>query len=647
MASTVEGFDASAAAEPAGKLAAAPAAAAAAPAEGEAPATRDQLRLKGVIGFNGKVTGGLRLHPDDKHILFPLGSTLVKKHLLNNTQTFLQRDGHDQTVSCMAVSRDGRLMASGQVSHIGFPAVAIVWDLDTCEVRHRLSLHKGKVEALAFSASGKYLATLGGEDDKRVIVWDVATGVAICGAQASNENSLCVSWFNGNEEQFVTGGVRNLRVWTIDRENRKLRSQDVALGQLKRHILCMSLDDDDQRLYCGTSTGDVLKVNLRHAAFEKLGPQKHSFSRGVHALVRTARGNLVAGCGDGTVAVLRADTMRCVRKMKIDGFVSSLELNAAGDHFFVGTRECNVYLVHLASFDYELRTTCHSSGINDVAFPHGYSELFATCSNNDLRVWNSRDRTELLRIQVPNKECLCAAFSVDGKLILSGWSDGKIRAFLPQSGKLKWLLNDAHAGGVTALACTADSRTIVSGGNDGNVRVWSVGGGLRKMVASMKEHKQRVNSIQLNEDDSQCISSSSDGSCIVWDLARFVRSVALFASTQFHDARYHPDQSQLLTTGTDRKITYWDAVDGKPIRIMDGSPAAELSSLDIAADGETFVSVGNDRLVRRWGYDEGHCSSVGVGHSGNVNKVRISPDQTFAVSVGSEGAIFIWDLPAQ
>jgi WD40 repeat protein len=47
----------------------------------------------------------------------------------------------------------------------------------------------------------------------------------------------------------------------------------------------------------------------------------------------------------------------------------------------------------------------------------------------------------LLRIEVPGLECFCIFFSVDGKSILSGWNDGKIRAFLPQSGKLLFAIN--------------------------------------------------------------------------------------------------------------------------------------------------------------------------------------------------------------
>lgn len=64
-------------------------------------------------------------------------------------------------------------------------------------------------------------------------------------------------------------------------------------------------------------------------------------------------------------------------------------------------------------------------------------------------------------------ECNAIAFAYDGKSIISGWSDGKIRSFLPQSGKLLFVINDAHHHGVTAIAGTSDCQKIVSGGSEG------------------------------------------------------------------------------------------------------------------------------------------------------------------------------------
>merc|ERR1711937_748697 len=289
--------------------------------------------------------------------------------------------------------------------------------------------------------------------------------------------------------------------------------------------------------------------------------------------------------------------------------------------------------------------TCHYERINHVAFPIGYSEVFATCSLTDIRVWNAKTRQELLRIQVPNMECYCIAFMRDGKSIVSGWSDGKVRAFLPQSGRLMYVINDAHQNGVTAMATTSDCSRIISGGMEGEVRVWRIGRQTQTMEASMKEHRGRVWCIELRQDDSQAVSASSDGSCIIWDLQTRTRSLCLFESTMFKHIVYHPDESQLLTTGSDRKIMYWDTFDGQAIRVLEGSEEGELSTLSISKNGSNFVSGGQDRLLKLWDYDEGVCKYVGVGHSGPISCSAISPDQSFVVTVGQDAAIFIWGIP--
>mmetsp|Transcript_26776 Transcript_26776/g.67610 ORF Transcript_26776/g.67610 Transcript_26776/m.67610 type:complete len:172 (+) Transcript_26776:414-929(+) len=165
------------------------------------------------------------------------------------------------------------------------------------------------------------------------------------------------------------------------------------------------------------------------------------------------------------------------------------------------------------------------------------------------------------------------------------------------------------------------------------------------MLGSMKEHKATVNCIKVRGNDLEFVSASSDGSCIIWDMRRFARNNSLFASTFFKAVLYHPDESQLLTTGTDRKITNWDAYDGSAIRIVDGSSAAEVNTLDIAGSGDFFVSGGGDKLVKLWHYDEGQCQAIGIGHSGGVSKVVVSPDQKNIISVGDEGAILIWNIP--
>lgn len=104
----------------------------------------------------------------------------------------------------------------------------------------------------------------------------------------------------------------------------------------------------------------------------------------------------------------------------------------------------------------------------------GCSELVATCSKQDIRLWDLRKNQELLRITVPNMVCNAIAVMNDGKSIISGWDDGRIRAFYPESGKPMYTMENAYGGSVTALSTFSDCCHVISGSNLGHVVVWEV-----------------------------------------------------------------------------------------------------------------------------------------------------------------------------
>lgn len=62
--------------------------------------------------------------------------------------------------------------------------------------------------------------------------------------------------------------------------------------------------------------------------------------------------------------------------------------------------------------------------------------MCATAAKGEVRIWQLSTLKELLRMTVPGADCRAVAFSADGRSCLSGWSDGKIRAWGPQSGKV-------------------------------------------------------------------------------------------------------------------------------------------------------------------------------------------------------------------
>lgn len=91
------------------------------------------------------------------------------------------------------------------------------------------------------------------------------------------------------------------------------------------------------------------------------------------------------------------------------------------------------------------------------------------------------------------------------------------------------------------------------------------------MEASLKEHRGRVWSIEINRENNQAVSASGDGSCIIWDIKNHSRVLCLFESTAFKQALLNTEEYQILTAGSDRKITYWEKYDGQIIRSVEGS----------------------------------------------------------------------------
>ena len=64
---------------------------------------------------------------------------------------------------------------------MGFQADIIVWDFDTLQPIQRLKLHKVLIQSLSFSFDERHLASLGGQDDRQLVIWNIESGKAICG----------------------------------------------------------------------------------------------------------------------------------------------------------------------------------------------------------------------------------------------------------------------------------------------------------------------------------------------------------------------------------------------------------------------------------------------------------------------------------
>ncbi len=74
------------------------------------------------------------------------------------------------------------------------------------------------------------------------------------------------------------------------------------------------------------------------------------------------------------------------------------------------------------------------------------------------------------------------AVTPDGKKVLTGGADGKVKVWDADAHKLLSTIDADHTGGVTAITISPDGNLFVTGGVDKKVRGWDANGTLLKTV---------------------------------------------------------------------------------------------------------------------------------------------------------------------
>jgi WD40 repeat protein len=113
-------------------------------------------------------TAGLAFAPSGKILYHACRDGIRTWDLAARSQTTFAKNQTDN-LSCLALSRDGRLLAAGNSD-----GAITLWDAATGKEVRTLAAHGKRVRSVAFSPDGKALAS--GAWDKVAKLWDVATG---------------------------------------------------------------------------------------------------------------------------------------------------------------------------------------------------------------------------------------------------------------------------------------------------------------------------------------------------------------------------------------------------------------------------------------------------------------------------------------
>ena len=91
------------------------------------------------------------------------------------------------------------------------------------------------------------------------------------------------------------------------------------------------------------------QVSLGPKVYRRGGPNT-KIAMGILYCAATPNGDLLAGGGDGTVALVKADSFKCICSTKLEGGVTSIvavsnSVKSESFDFYAGTSTCNMYFV--------------------------------------------------------------------------------------------------------------------------------------------------------------------------------------------------------------------------------------------------------------------------------------------------------------
>ncbi|MEN3311266.1 MAG: hypothetical protein V7645_595 [Actinomycetota bacterium] len=274
-----------------------------------------------------------------------------------------------------------------------------------------------------------------------------------------------------------------------------------------------------------------------------------------------------------------------------------------------------------------------------------------------------------------------ALFEPDGKRLISGARDGRVRVYSVRTRRLERVL-DQH-GAVTAAAFSADGKLLLTGGLDGWARLWRTSNG---MLLRRFSGGGPVRTALLNARGTRLVTVSRNGLIRAWrrdgrllrafrvrgaaipktaaldpqaqllvtgaddrfarvyrlksgDLLRrlaqngFVRSVA-----------FSPDGRIILTSGYEGRARLWKAGSGRMLRELRGPDGSALAEAVFSRDGKYVAAAGNDGTARVWETATGDAIGIAVGHAYQVTHVAFAPGDAGIVSASSDGTVKVWSI---
>jgi WD40 repeat protein len=231
-------------------------------------------------------------------------------------------------------------------------------------------------------------------------------------------------------------------------------------------------------------------------------------------------------------------------------------------------------------------------------------------------------------------------FTPDGRQLLSGSSDGTVRAW-STTGLNNEALFHQHDGVVYSLALSPDGSRLATGSSDGQIRLWSAPDW--QSIGTLRGHESWVSDVAFSANGAELASASTDQTVRLWN----VWPPMPFGS-EGHPWRTlevgYVAGDRLLVLGEGQRGTWigWSARS-----VSHANPVDALSTCAAVQPYGELVAVGTPTgVVHLWQVRPAGLRQVAAfeGLTGKVQSLAFSIDGALLAAGSSQGAVRVWHV---
>jgi WD40 repeat protein len=266
-------------------------------------------------------------------------------------------------------------------------------------------------------------------------------------------------------------------------------------------------------------------------------------------------------------------------------------------------------------------------------------------------VWESATGRPLLKLEGHQRAISIAAFSPDGKRIVSGSADHTLRIWDAYTGKE--LLTLAGHRDDCGGCFSPDGKWIVSFSNDRTIRGWDAATG-KEIWKQTEQSVQAFGNLFLV--NNRCFSSNGlvlcfggDGNIRVLELATGKSVADVKSPTDPQGAVFIRDGQQVVWWAKDKTLRVWDVPGGRVVRTikLGDDLRAEPDNVTVSLDGCIVLTGHTDQTVRIRDLAKGiELHRFGTTPQTGTRSLALSPDNHFAAAGSFRGWVYLWRLPA-